>query len=114
MASEAMIDGMAPQRAAGAKKEIWSWLNVWSIGTVLIAAAMTVPILAVLYIGLTPSDEIWSHLVDTVLPGYITTTLLLMIGVGVGTLLIGVSLGAEPQQSCRLSMGSISAGLSSL
>jgi len=100
MASEAMIDGMAPQRAAGAKKEIWSWLNVWSIGTVLIAATMTVPILAVLYIGLTPGDEIWSHLVDTVLPGYITTTLLLMIGVGVGTLLIGVS-SAWLVSTCR-------------
>ena len=73
-----------------ARKELWAWLNVWSIGTVLIATAVTVPILAVLYIGLTPSDEIWSHLASTVLPLYISTTLQLMIGVGIGTLIIGV------------------------
>ncbi|NQV47870.1 MAG: iron ABC transporter permease [Rhodospirillaceae bacterium] len=88
--SEATTVGMAPGRAAGAKSERWAWFNVWSVGTVVIAAMMTVPILTVLYIGLTPGDEIWSHLVSTVLPGYITTTLLLMIGVGTGTFIIGV------------------------
>ena len=73
-----------------ARRISWSWLNVWSIGTVLIAAAVTVPIIAVIFIGLTPGDEIWSHLVSTVLPLYISTTFQLMIGVGVGTLTIGV------------------------
>ncbi len=72
------------------RKEPWAWLNVWSIGTVLIAAAVTVPIVAVLAIALTPGDDIWSHLASTVLPLYISTTLQLMIGVGVGTLIIGV------------------------
>lgn len=76
--------------SSGARKTLWAWVNVWTIGTVLIAAALAVPVLTVLYIGLTPGDEIWSHLVDTVLPGYISTTLLLMIGVGTGTLVIGV------------------------
>jgi len=73
-----------------ARKESWAWVNVWSIGTVTIAAAVTVPILAVIFIGLTPSDEIWSHLASTVLPLYISTTLQLMIGVGIGTLVLGV------------------------
>jgi len=77
---------MAPM----ARKEAWSWLNVWSIGTVLIAAAVAMPIMAVIFIGLTPSDEIWSHLAATVLPLYISTTLLLMVGVGAGTFVIGV------------------------
>ena len=81
MTSEATTADMTPppgaMRAAGAKRDIWSWLNVWSVGTVVIAALMSVPIVAVLYIGLTPGDAIWSHLVSTVLPGYITTTLLL-------------------------------------
>jgi iron(III) transport system permease protein len=87
MTSKAATAGISPM----ARKESWSWLNVWSIGTVLIAVAVTVPILAVIYIGLTPGDEIWSHLAATVLPLYISTTLQLMVGVGVGTFVIGVS-----------------------
>jgi len=88
--SEATTVGMAPPRTPWVKKDLWSWVNVWSIGTVLIAAAVTVPIVAVIFIGLTPGDDIWSHLASTVLPLYISTTLQLMIGVGVGTLIIGV------------------------
>jgi iron(III) transport system permease protein len=90
MTTEAAVSGIAPPPSKRAKKKLWAWVNVWSIGTVLIAMAVMVPILAVLYIGLTPSDDIWSHLASTVLPLYISTTLLLMIGVGVGTLVIGV------------------------
>ena len=77
-----------------------SWLNLWTIGTVLIAVALTVPIIAVIFIGLTPSDEIWSHMVSTVLPLYISTTIQLMIGVGVGTLIIGVG-SAWLVSTCR-------------
>lgn len=90
MTTEATTVGMPSPMSSGARKTLWAWVNVWTIGTVLIAAALAVPVLTVLYIGLTPGDEIWSHLVDTVLPGYISTTLLLMIGVGTGTLVIGV------------------------
>ncbi|MFP6748264.1 MAG: hypothetical protein VCD66_11785 [Alphaproteobacteria bacterium] len=49
-----------------------------------------VPVVAIIYLALTPSDNIWPHLVSTVLGGYVTTTLALMLGVGAGTLLIGV------------------------
>ena len=72
------------------RSDFWSWVNVWSIGSVLIAAVVLIPIATVFLIGLTPSDDIWSHLASTVLPLYITTTLKLMIGVGVGTLIIGI------------------------
>jgi iron(III) transport system permease protein len=72
------------------RKALWAWLNVWSIGTVLVAVVVAAPILAVLTIALTPGDNIWAHLASTVLPLYISTTLLLMIGVGAGTLIIGV------------------------
>jgi len=72
------------------KKVSWSWLNGWTIGTVIIAFIVTLPIAAVIFIALTPSDDIWAHLASTVLPLYIGTTLQLMIGVGLGTLVIGV------------------------
>ncbi|MDP7545704.1 MAG: iron ABC transporter permease [Alphaproteobacteria bacterium] len=57
----------------------------------VIAGLAALPIVAVVYLALTPSENIWPHLVSTVLPGYIATTLTLMLGVGIGTLLIGVS-----------------------
>jgi iron(III) transport system permease protein len=66
-------------------------LDGWTIGTMFIAGLVAVPILAVVYLAFAPSENIWPHLVSTVLPGYITTTLMLMLGVGAGTLVIGVS-----------------------
>ncbi|MBT3979653.1 MAG: iron ABC transporter permease [Rhodospirillaceae bacterium] len=66
------------------------WLDGWTVATIVIAALATVPIFAVIYLALTPSENIWPHLVSTVLSGYISTTLILMAGGGLGTLLIGV------------------------
>ncbi len=67
-----------------------SWFNGWTLGTLVITAVVTLPIVAVIFIALTPTDDIWTHLASTVLPLYINTTLALMIGVGTGTLIIGV------------------------
>ena len=65
-----------------AQREAWAWVNVWTIGTVVIAAAVMAPIVAIVFIGLTPQDNIWGHLAATVLPTYLGKTLQLMIGVG--------------------------------
>ncbi|MBL6927607.1 MAG: iron ABC transporter permease [Rhodospirillales bacterium] len=86
--------------ALGAKRVSLGWLNAWTLGTVAIALIVTLPILAVGYVGLTPSDDIWSHLVSTVLPGYVWTTLQLMALVGVGTFIIGVG-SAWVVSTCR-------------
>lgn len=66
-------------------------LDLWTVATILIALFVAVPILAVAYLAFAPSDDIWSHLVQTVLPGYIRATLFLMAGVGLGTLVIGTA-----------------------
>ena len=76
--------------APRARRRGWRRLDGWTVSTIVIAALATVPIFAVVYLALTPSENIWPHLVSTVLGGYITTTLILMAGVGLGTLLIGV------------------------
>lgn len=47
------------------------------------------PILVILFYLFTPSEQVWSHLAATVLPGYITNSLVLMISVGAGTLVLG-------------------------
>ena len=62
----------------------------WSLAALAVAALVASPLLAVLALALNPSDDIWSHLVSTVLPGYVGTTLALAAGVGVGVLVIGI------------------------
>ncbi len=63
---------------------------MWAAGTLAFTALAAVPVLAVIYLAFTPGENIWPHLVSTVLGGYVTTTLILMLGVGAGTLIIGV------------------------
>jgi iron(III) transport system permease protein len=62
---------------------------VWTIGAILTATFIALPVLAVVWIALFPSENIWGHLAATVLPGYIATTLMIMIGVGIGVAVIG-------------------------
>jgi len=62
----------------------------WTAGALLVAGLIAVPLLAVIYLALAPSEDIWPHLVSTVLPRYVSTTFGLMLGVGLCTLAIGV------------------------
>lgn len=49
------------------------------------------PVLAVIWLALFPTENIWPHLVETILPVYIRSTLLLLAGVGSLSVLVGVS-----------------------
>jgi len=62
---------------------------IWTIGAILMATFIALPVLAVVWIALFPTVDIWGHLAATVLPGYIATTLMIMIGVGIGVAVIG-------------------------
>lgn len=61
----------------------------WSVGAAVIAAVVVLPMLSVLWIALTPAENIWPHMLATVLPRYLSTTLTLMLGVGVLTAVAG-------------------------
>jgi len=63
----------------------------WTAAALLAAGLAALPVLSVLWVALTPTENIWPHLVNTVLPGYIRTTLLLLAGVAAGTLTAGVA-----------------------
>ncbi len=65
--------------------------SLWIFTTVPIALLLSLPLLTVVAFLLEPSAEVWSHLADTVLKSYIANSLWLMLGVAVGTLLMGVS-----------------------
>ncbi len=60
-------------------------------GTALLASLLCVPVLVVAASAFYPAGEVWRHLVDTVLAEYVSNSLILMLGVGAGTLLVGVS-----------------------
>ena len=64
-------------------------LDGWSLGALIIAAVVLAPMLAVLWIAFHPTENIWPHLVATVLPRYFTATLRLMLGVGILTAAMG-------------------------
>ena len=63
--------------------------NRWTVGTLLVATLIATPLVAVVALALTPSDDVWQHLVETVLGKYVLTTLHLVLGVGLGTMVIG-------------------------
>jgi iron(III) transport system permease protein len=64
-------------------------ISGWTIGALVVAGLVAAPILTVLAIAVTDSSDIWRHLYDTVLGLYLQRTVLLMAGVGIGTLVIG-------------------------
>ena len=61
-------------------------------GAVAIAVAVLIPILVVFAVGLGANGDIWPHLRTYVLPELVRNTLILVLGVGLGTGVIGVSL----------------------
>lgn len=61
----------------------------WSVGAIVIAAVVLAPMLAVVWIAFHPTENIWPHLISTVLPRYLGNTLILMAGVGVLTAAVG-------------------------
>jgi len=63
--------------------------NGWTIFTVITALIIASPVFIVVSYVFVPTGEIWSHLADTVLGNYIYNSVLLLIGVGTGTLVVG-------------------------
>ena len=63
----------------------------WIVVVITIAALISTPILFVFSSVFTDAGDIWQHLADTVLTDYILNSLCLMLGVGIGVLIIGVT-----------------------
>jgi len=62
-----------------------------AIGVFAVALTLALPVLVVLGFVFVPAGEVWQHLAATVLQDYVKNSLLLMLGVAIGTLLIGVT-----------------------
>jgi iron(III) transport system permease protein len=61
------------------------------LGAGLIAVLVTLPILTIVLLSFASSENIWPHLLGTVLPGYVWRTVGLMVGVGFLTFIIGTA-----------------------
>ncbi len=102
------IPGIAEQRAsrppgksplgqpgAGSGRSRTGWLvrtnSPLTWASLFIAALFSIPVVSVLANVFVPSDGAWRHLAETVLPGYIANTFMLVLGVGCGVLILGLS-----------------------
>lgn len=65
-------------------------VSVRTLGASSLGIALCAPVLAIFYLSLSTNDGLWPHLIETVIPRYFGTTLILMLGVGVLSLLLGV------------------------
>jgi len=64
--------------------------NSWTVGVLLVALLIAIPILFIVASVFAETGEIWQHLATTVLPEYLQHSLILMVGVGLGVAIIGV------------------------
>ena len=62
----------------------------WFITIILISSMIVLPLLVVLQFNFQPRTDTWQHLLDYVLIEYVKNSLILAIGVAIGTFIIGV------------------------
>jgi len=81
----------------GVPRAIASWRArrrvspAWTGAVAVVVALMLLPVITIGVLALTPTENIWPHLVSTVLPRAVKETVLLMLGVGLLTLAIGTA-----------------------
>lgn len=68
-----------------------NWTNRWQLGVILVTLLFAVPVITIISFVFEGQNDVWQHLVDTVLADYISNSLLLMLGVSFGTLSIGIT-----------------------
>lgn len=66
-------------------------VNLWLVLTLALVGVFFAPVLAIFVAAWGDSGGLWAHLFSTVLPRYVGNTLVLMIGVGLVSLIFGVS-----------------------
>ena len=67
--------------------------SVWTVLALAVAGVIVLPIVTVVSRVFVPSEGVWPHLVDTVLPMYLANSLALVVGVTTLAIVIGVATG---------------------
>jgi iron(III) transport system permease protein len=65
--------------------------HAWTIASVAISLLISLPLFAILSGIFVDTRTVWHHLIQTVLGQYISNSLLLMLGVGIGVSLVGTT-----------------------
>ena len=65
----------------------------WNLLTLSLALLFALPFFSLIVTAGSGGENVWVHLLSTVMSGYLKNTFWLMLGVGSGTLLLGVSTG---------------------
>ena len=84
-----MRDGILVALMKGPPRSLTERLLKFS--ALAIGMVLALPVLTIVYLALTPSSNVWPHLISTVLPGYLIRTFTLLAGVGVLTFIIGTA-----------------------
>ena len=66
-------------------------VSLGQIGAMVLACLLISPVLAIFYQSISNNDGLWPHLMNTVIPRYVATTVLLMFGTGLLSLTMGIS-----------------------
>jgi len=66
-------------------------IHPWALALVFASLTLSLPLIVIAGSFLIPAQDIWQHLLRTVLPEYIVNSLVLMLGVGVMTALLGIA-----------------------
>lgn len=66
-------------------------LDWWKVGITLLTLVFAIPVIVVFSSTFLGTNDAWDHLVDTVLADYVINSLILMLGVSVGTLSMGIT-----------------------
>ncbi|AGA32202.1 Ferric iron ABC transporter, permease protein [Thioalkalivibrio nitratireducens DSM 14787] len=86
------MNAILPSRAAHERR--WPLLprrpSLWQLTSVTVALVLALPVLVIFGHVFLPSTDVWVHLRETMLGEYVTNSLLLLFGVGVGVLVIGI------------------------
>ena len=69
---------------------LYNWHSSSALAT-LLALFIISPIVAIFYSAFLGDTTLWPHLFSTVLPRYVYNTIVLMIGVGILSIIFGVS-----------------------
>jgi len=88
MNMRATRDALASRR----QPDRWAWPDPWSVAAGIIALIVASPLIVVVSSLATPKLEIWTHLWQTQLTELAWNTIRLMFGVGIGVLVLGISL----------------------
>jgi iron(III) transport system permease protein len=84
-----MPELVAPIQLHARRARVWSF---WRWYALIAGGVVVMPVLVAVLAWLQPAPELWAHVITVLLPGLLRNTAVLILGVGIGCLLLGVSL----------------------